>query len=115
GCLRSGDMVARLGGDEFVVFLDGVTEVEEATAVARRILDSFRDPFRLGDQEAFSGVSIGIALSSEGYDRPEQILRDADTALYCAKAKGRRTWELFESSMHGKALDMLRMESDLRR
>lgn len=114
-CLRTGDLVARLGGDEFIVFVDDVQRLEEATSVAQRVLDAFRDPFRLAEHDIFAGTSIGIVLSCDAYERPDQILRDADTALYRAKAKGRQTYEIFEESMHGLVLDALRLESDLRR
>jgi diguanylate cyclase (GGDEF)-like protein/PAS domain S-box-containing protein len=114
-CVRGGDTVARLGGDEFAVLLDDVTDVRDATRVAERILLEVSVPFRLSGHDVFITPSIGIALSSTGYARPEDILRDADAAMYRAKLGGRARYEVFDQNMHQFALHSMLVESDLRR
>jgi diguanylate cyclase (GGDEF)-like protein len=113
--VRPADTVARLGGDEFTVLLEDVPARESACRVADRLQDAMKAPFVLGGQEVFSGVSIGIAHGSAGYGTPEEILRDADTALYRAKAQGRGRWVEFDSTMHERAVELLQLETDLRR
>jgi diguanylate cyclase (GGDEF)-like protein/PAS domain S-box-containing protein len=115
GCVRTGDTVARLGGDEFAVLLADVTDVRDATRVAERILLELSVPFRLSGHEIFTTASIGIALSSTGYERPEDILRDADAAMYRAKVEGRSRYEVFDQNMHQLALDSMLVENELRR
>lgn len=114
-CLRPGDTVARLGGDEFTVLLEDLTSVAEVIEVAERLQKALALPFNLNGHEVFSTVSIGIALSSTGYDRPEEVLRDADTAMYRAKMLGKARHEVFDKTMHAYAMNLLQMESDLRR
>jgi diguanylate cyclase (GGDEF)-like protein len=114
-CLRPGDTVARLGGDEFTILLEDVPTTADARKVADRVQDELRAPFVLGGQEVFSGASIGIAHGSAAYAWPEDILRDADTALYRAKAQGRGRWVEFDSTMHERAVELLQLETDLRR
>ncbi len=113
-CVRPDDTVARLGGDEFVILLDGVRDVEEATTIAGRIHESLTNPVRLGDHEVVTSASIGIATSSRKYERPEQILRDADLAMYRAKTRGKSRHEIFDGDMHHHMLVRLELESDLR-
>jgi diguanylate cyclase (GGDEF)-like protein/PAS domain S-box-containing protein len=113
--LRPGDTVARLGGDEFTVLLDDIRDVSDATRVADRIQRELEMPFNVGGQEFFTSASIGIALSATGYERPEDILRDADTAMYKAKAQGKARHAMFDTGMHERAVVLLRMEADLRR
>ena len=113
--LRPGDTVARLGGDEFTVLLDDIRDVSDAMRVADRIQRELEMPFNVGGQELFTSASIGIALSATGYDKPDDILRDADTAMYKAKAEGRARYELFDKGMHERAVSLLLMEADLRR
>jgi diguanylate cyclase (GGDEF)-like protein len=114
-CIREADMVARLGGDEFAVLLDGIPNATEATNMARRIQEKLSSPFNLSGHEVFTSSSIGIALSSTGYDHPENMLRDADTAMYRAKAQGKACYEVFDKGMHTHAVYLLKMENDLRR
>lgn len=117
-CLRQEDIVARLGGDEFTVFLDNIHEQSDgffATKVAERILESLATPFLLDGEEVFIGTSIGIALCKATYSSPEDILRDADTAMYRAKSGGRGRFEIFDTAMHQRVRALLHMENDLRR
>lgn len=114
-CLRSADTVARLGGDEFTILLEDIKDVSYAKDVANRIQEELMLPFNLSGNEVFTTASIGIALSAIGYDRPEQLLRDADTAMYQAKARGKARYEVFDITMHTSAIALLQLETDLRR
>jgi diguanylate cyclase (GGDEF)-like protein/PAS domain S-box-containing protein len=115
GCLRPSDTLARLGGDEFTALLDDIQSEVDATRVAERINKELSHPFSLQGQEVYATVSVGIALSSSHYERPEDMLRDADTAMYRAKANGRSRHQVFDIDMHQRAVSMLRLETDLRR
>jgi diguanylate cyclase (GGDEF)-like protein/PAS domain S-box-containing protein len=115
GCVRKVDTIARLGGDEFAILLDGINGPEDATEVAERISDALVRPFDLGGHEFSTTASIGIALSAAGYERHEDILRDADTAMYRAKANGKNRYEVFDAGMHARAVEALRLEAELRR
>lgn len=114
-CLQSGDTVARLGGDEFTILLEDIKDLSEATRTAEEIHRVMQTPFDLEGQEVFINVSIGIALSTTGYERPEEPLRDADTAMYRAKALGRGRHEVFDQVMHDRVVARLQLETDLRR
>jgi diguanylate cyclase (GGDEF)-like protein/PAS domain S-box-containing protein len=114
-CLRPSDTVARLGGDEFVILLEGIRDLDEVTAIADRILCELAQPFNLGESEIFTSVSIGIALNVTDYESAEEMIRDADTAMYRAKAKGRFRYEIFNPGMHQRAVALLQLETDLRR
>ncbi len=114
-CVRPGDTVARLGGDEFTLLLDDIEDVSDATRVADRIQRDLNLPFNLHGQEIFTSASIGIALSATGYDRPDDLLRDADIAMYRAKALGKARYEVFDTAMHERAVSQLQLETDLRR
>jgi predicted signal transduction protein with EAL and GGDEF domain len=107
--------VARLGGDEFSILLEDVGDPSEAIRVAQRIQAALGTPFDLDGKEVFATVSTGIAFSSSGYARPEDVLRDADTAMYQAKAAGKARHQVFDASMHSRALRLLELEHDLRR
>ena len=113
-CLRPGDCLARLGGDEFTILLDTIQNVSEATDVAECIHQALEFPFNLNGYEIFTSASIGIALSATGYDRPEEILRDADTAMYRAKEQGRAGHAVFDVAMYDSAVALLQLETDLR-
>jgi diguanylate cyclase (GGDEF)-like protein/PAS domain S-box-containing protein len=112
--LRPGDSVARLGGDEFTILLDDLQDVADATRVADRVHAELAAPFTIGTQELFTSASIGIAFSTAGYEKPEDMLRDADTAMYRAKARGRARHALFDTAMHQNAVRLLQVEADLR-
>jgi diguanylate cyclase (GGDEF)-like protein len=112
--LRPVDTLARFGGDEFAILITGMTDATDAVRVAQRIQDELSEPFVLDKNSAFATASIGIALSSSGYDRPEDILRDADIAMYRAKENGKARYELFDHGMHARAVSRLQLESDLR-
>lgn len=113
--LRPGDTVARLGGDEFVVLLGEVRSLEDALRVARRIQEELCTPFDLSGHEVFTGASIGIALGTSSYRHPEELIRDADIAMYEAKALGRGCHAVFDAEMHTQAMERLHLETDLRR
>ena len=112
-CLRDVDIAARLGGDEFVILLEELVSVEFAVDVARRIHNVLEAPVLLDGQEVFVHVSIGIAFGSSTYTAPEQILRNADIAMYEAK-KSRQEYVVFDASMHAIALQQMTLENDLR-
>jgi diguanylate cyclase (GGDEF)-like protein/PAS domain S-box-containing protein len=113
-CLRPGDALARLGGDEFAILLNGLGDGTQANAIAFRIQSSLNTPFAIGGREVFTSASIGIAFSRLEYHSPDEMMRDADTAMYHAKARGRARHELFDADMHARAIDRLGLESDLR-
>jgi diguanylate cyclase (GGDEF)-like protein/PAS domain S-box-containing protein len=113
-CLRTTDTIARLSGDEFAILLDGITSPSDATDVAERIQDCLKEPFDLNGHNFYTSASIGIAYSSLGYDKAEDVLRDADTAMYRAKANGKARHEVFDAEMHSQAVNVLKMENELR-
>lgn len=108
-------LLARQGGDDFTLLLVGVNTVEEAQAVANRIHEAFRAPFRIGKREVFTSASIGIAVGSRDYENIEDIVRDADTALYHAKRRGRGRHVVFAETMRTEVLAQLELETDMRR
>ena len=112
--VRSTDTVARFGGDEFGILLEEISSEQDAIDMAERIASVFTRPFVLSGDEHFVTTSIGIALA-EGGERAEDLVRDADTAMYRAKERGRARYELFDERLRGRALSRLRVESDLRR
>ncbi|MGQ0587681.1 MAG: EAL domain-containing protein [Gammaproteobacteria bacterium] len=114
-CVRSPDIVARLGGDEFALLLEDIRAPDDAYHVAQRVLSALREPMRIAAKDLFPSASLGIALSHERYRSAEELLRDADVAMYRAKAKGRQRFEVFDEKLHQEALRLLDLESDLRR
>ena len=123
-CLRATDTVARLGesftvarlgGDEFTVLLDDLKDPNDAKRAAERLMKALTAPFVLGGKEVFTSVSIGIALSNPAYEQPEDILRDADTAMYRAKSLGKARFEVFDADMRASVMARLQLETDLRR
>ncbi len=113
-CVRAPDTVARLGGDEFVVLLEEIGEVNDVIRLVERIQQDLSAPIRLGEHEVFTSASIGIVLGGGHYEQPEELLRDADTAMYRVKARGKAGYEVFDSAMHAHALSVLGLEKDLR-
>ncbi|MEM9275293.1 MAG: EAL domain-containing protein [Cyanobacteria bacterium P01_F01_bin.143] len=109
------DTVARLGGDEFTILLENIHNIKNAIAVAEKIDQALSIPFKLQGYELFTSASIGIALSSEGYEQPDEIMRDADLTMYSAKEQGRARYEIFNSSLHDRAITRLQLETDMRR
>jgi len=115
-CLRPGDTVARLGGDEFTILLDEVADVDHAVQVAQRLHREMARPFKVQVHEVFVTMSLGITLGAGGhYNRPEEVLRDADTAMYGAKTSGKARDAVFDYQMHDRAVALLELETDLRR
>ncbi len=114
-CLRPEDTLARLGGDEFAILLEEMQDPAGASGIAERIHQDLEHPFELSGHEIFATASIGIAPSTAAFDGPEVMLRDADTALHRAKTKGRARHEVFNASMHTHAVELLKLEGDLRR
>ena len=113
--VRPGDTVARLGGDEFTVLLEDLADFTEATRAAERLQESFVRPFELGQHTLYISASIGVVPSTVGYNEAEEVLRDADIAMYRAKSLGRARTAVFDASMRERALSLLALESDLRR
>lgn len=112
---RMGDTLARLGGDEFTILLNDIHDPSDAVRVANRVEDALRTPFVIDGQEIYTSASIGIASSASGYQTADAILRDADLAMYRAKALGKARCELFDQKMHDTAMKRLALETDLRR
>jgi diguanylate cyclase (GGDEF)-like protein/PAS domain S-box-containing protein len=114
-CIKAGDTIARLGGDEFVILSEAIHSPSDAIGLADRIHQQLQLPFDLDGREVFTTVSIGITLSDTGGDRPEDLLRNADTAMYRAKSQGRARHALFDTEMHARVVALLQLETDLRR
>jgi diguanylate cyclase (GGDEF)-like protein/PAS domain S-box-containing protein len=113
-CLRQGDALARLGGDEFAILLNELGDESQANAIAFRIQEALSAPFSIGGRQVFTTASIGIAYGGAQYNNPDEIMRDADTAMYHAKSRGKARHELFDADMHARELDRLGLENDLR-
>ncbi len=113
--LRPHDTVARLGGDEFAVLVRHVEHERSVVALAERLMDALRRPFLVAGTELMTSASIGITFSALGYGSAEDVLRDADTAMYKAKGAGKARYALFDASLHTEVAQRLRLEGDLRR
>ena len=114
GSLRPGDLVARLGGDEFAVLVRRLEHERQAVQLAERLMDALKRPFLVANTELMTSASIGITFSAFGYTTSEEVLRDADTAMYKAKAAGKARYALFDASLHTEVANRLRLEGDLR-
>jgi diguanylate cyclase (GGDEF)-like protein/PAS domain S-box-containing protein len=112
--LRSGDIVARLGGDEFTILLDAFEDPDDVLRIVERIENSLKEPFNLTEREIFISASIGVAVSNAGYTKPDEMLRDADTAMYYAKAAGKARHQFFTREMYELASKRLRLENEMR-
>lgn len=114
-CVRDSDTVARLGGDEFTILLPRITDLEDATSVAERIIETLASPFFLQGFEFFLTVSIGISLFPDDGENLETLIKHADTAMYHAKENGRNNYQLYTDEMHDRAMKRLVMENALRK
>ena len=110
----SSDTAARLGGDEFAVLVEDSAESNGALLVAERIMDVLREPFLLNGKKIFVGTSIGIATASGANEGPEELLRNADVAMYNAKSEGKDRYAVFESTMHDDLIRRVQLEADMR-
>lgn len=113
--IRDIDIIARLGGDEFVILVENIQEPDEASLIASRMIEMLKKPVTIDNQPVFVGTSIGILNSDDRYETAEDMLRDADSAMYQAKANGKGRAEVFDASMHQEVMDALTMEADIRR
>ncbi|MCC6579903.1 MAG: EAL domain-containing protein [Phycisphaeraceae bacterium] len=109
------DALARLGGDEFVLVLEDLADLAAVGRVAQRLQQVFTKPYDIAGQEVFTTGSIGVAVGDSSYERAEDLLRDADMAMYRAKGAGRDRYEIYDKQMHREAVERLRLENDLRR
>ena len=109
------DTLARLGGDEFTVLIEEIRDESDAIRVAQRIQESLKMPFNVGGQEIFATASVGISLSTSPHNSAEELLRDADLAMYRAKSLGKARCEVFDTALHARAVQRLKLETDLRR
>lgn len=114
-CMRPSDIVARLGGDEFTILVEGHYDLHEVTRISERVQKKFGIPFDLQGHEVFSSASIGILHAAEKHVSPEDVMRDADTAMYQAKRAGKARHEVFDEKMHSAAKEILKLETELRR
>jgi len=114
GCLRAGDTAARLGGDEFAVLLESLDDATQAARVAERVIEEVRAPVELDGKCVVVGASLGLAFSPAAGNGAEELLRDADVAMYSAKEAGKRRYAIFEPQMHEAVLERLELEADLR-
>ncbi len=112
--LRLTDLAVRLGGDEFVVLLEEIGDREVAEAIAEQILEALRQPFELSSHQMFATVSLGLVMGNAHYQSASEIIRDADTAMYRAKARGRDGYQVFDRGMHDRAIARLTLETELR-
>jgi diguanylate cyclase (GGDEF)-like protein len=113
-CVRTGDTVARLGGDEFVILLEDMDDENAGVTTAQCIHSALEQPFHLNGHQYYATVSIGILTNAERYDQPEDVLRDADIALYQAKLNGKARFALYDNHMGEQAQNRLALENDLR-
>jgi diguanylate cyclase (GGDEF)-like protein/PAS domain S-box-containing protein len=113
-CLRDGDTLARLGGDEFAILLQTIGDEAQANVIAFRIQECLSKPIMVGGREVFTAASIGIAFGTGEHANPDDLMRDADMAMYHAKSRGKARHETFDADMHARTRDRLDLENDLR-
>jgi diguanylate cyclase (GGDEF)-like protein/PAS domain S-box-containing protein len=113
--VHQSDLVARIGGDEFVILLEQITGLNQVLAIAKQILADLQTPLFLNGREVFISASIGIVIGSENHSQADDLVRDADIAMYQAKAKGRAGYAIFDPAMHLEVIQRLNLENDLRR
>ncbi|MCF2949282.1 EAL domain-containing protein [Paraglaciecola aquimarina] len=114
-CIRAHDLLARLGGDEFVVLFDNFESPTDIEEISARIISSIAQPFNIENKDMYSGASIGITYLENGYQKADEVLRDADAAMYQAKALGRGRYIIFDKTMREKLLIELEIENEFRR
>ncbi|MEP0357557.1 EAL domain-containing protein [Paraglaciecola sp.] len=114
-CIRGHDLLARLGGDEFVVLFDNFETATDIEEIASRIIKSIAQPFNIENKDVYSGASIGIASIESGYQKADEVLRDADAAMYQAKSLGRGRYIIFDKTMREQLLEELEIEGDFRK
>lgn len=114
-CVHPTDTVARLGGDEFVILLEDLSDPDDAARIAERLQKELAQPLKLRGHQLYTTASIGIVVNPDSYTRPEDLLRDADTAMYQAKEDGKARHVIFDPTMRTRAISVLRLETDLRR
>ena len=114
-CLPQNSFMARLGGDEFIILLSHIDNVDTAILATQKIQKEFIAPFNVKKREIFLNFSIGIVLGTAEYDRPEKLLRNADLAMYQAKALGKGQYQVYNRQMHQRAVERLQLEIDLRK
>ncbi|MCP3961421.1 MAG: EAL domain-containing protein [bacterium] len=113
-CLRPSDTFARYGGDEFTVLIEDITSVGEAVHVADRLLEELTEPFKLADKDVFVTASVGIVIYSREYRHPEDLMRDADLAMYRAKETGGSCYQIFDDELRRNAMALMEVETELR-
>jgi diguanylate cyclase (GGDEF)-like protein len=113
--LREVDTISRFGGDEFIIIMQDIDDTSDAIRVASRIMDLVKEPFLIKDHVVYTTASIGIVVGDARYDKPEQVLRDADIAMFRAKNEWQSGYAVFDEEMHKKAVHLLKLESELRR
>lgn len=114
-CLPQGSFMARLGGDEFIILLPQIDDISTAISITRKIQQKFTFPFNVSDREIFLNFSLGIVLGTAEYDQSEKVLRNADLAMYQAKALGKGQYQIYNQQMHQRAVERLQLEIDLRK
>jgi diguanylate cyclase (GGDEF)-like protein len=114
-CIRGHDLLARLGGDEFVVLFDSFESASDIEEISARIINSVAKPFNIDNKDVYSGASIGITYIENGYQKADEVLRDADAAMYQAKSLGRGRYIIFDKTMREKLLEELEIESEFRK
>lgn len=114
-CIRGHDLLARLGGDEFVVLFDNFDSPSDVQEITSRIISSIANPFNIENKDMYSGASVGIAYIENGYQTADEVLRDADAAMYQAKSLGRGRYIVFDKTMREKLIEELEIESEFRK